>query len=314
VFLYTERRANILRVYITEQDTGLRTPSFPNIHRIMDSKATDNVPRESDTFLSYNPTDPNLRDSPALVHLQRCILQVSAQAVGSGQSLSQVQSRLAQHQTQFDAFLETLDALSRTLEAGLTTAVRNDNAGAALLDAAHEQVRTRQRPERPGTVTAVNAAASAPPQGDFTDTPQFDNGDPDGSRSRTRRMKGVAAQQDLSDENWRAAHFGNWLGDLPESFDNIAQVGHDTQDDTKIRETRSNDRGKSNASANQVDEDSVNPPSIDYPTSDPLPYFTRSESEVLPRGDFENWAEQKRYEFRRNMNPRAYGDSEPKSQ
>jgi hypothetical protein len=284
----------------------------------MHSKATENVPRESDNSLSYKPTDPSLRDSPALVHLQRCILQVTSQAIASGQSLSQVQSRLAQHQTQFDAFLGTLDGLFTPIEAGLTTAVRNDNDGAASLDAAREQARTRQSPERPGTVTAVNAAASAPPRGDFTDTPQFDTGNPDGSRSRTHRMKGVAAQQDLGDGDWRAAHFGNWLDDLPESFDNIAhqpaKVGHNAQDDTEIRETRSNDRGKSNASANQVDEDSVNPPSIDYPTSDPLPYFTRSELEVLPQGDFENWAEQKRYEFRRNMNPRAYGDLEPKSQ
>lgn len=152
------------RVYITEQDIGLQHTLLLQRHQTMDSKATENAPGQSDYFLSYNPTDPSLRDSPALVHLQRCILQVSAQAIEAGNSLSQVQSRLAQHQTQFDAFLRTLDGLFRPLpptnriqrrvlngppqhnrspevptlllDPALTTAVHNDSAGAAPLDVA----------------------------------------------------------------------------------------------------------------------------------------------------------------------------------
>lgn len=73
--------------------------------------ATNNAPGETGTFLSYRPTDPNLRDSPALVHLQRCILQVTAQAVKSGTSQSLVQSRLSQYRTQLDASLGILGGL-----------------------------------------------------------------------------------------------------------------------------------------------------------------------------------------------------------
>ena len=85
--------------------------------------AADNASRESDHFLSYRPTDPRLRDSPALAHLQQFILQVGAQAFGSGTSLSLVRSRLSEHQTQFDAFLGTLDGLFRPRDADLTTAM-----------------------------------------------------------------------------------------------------------------------------------------------------------------------------------------------
>lgn len=100
--------------------------------------ATDDASRESEDFLSYTPTDPNLRDSPAFVHLQRCILRVAAQAIGSGTSLSLVRSRLSQHQAQFDAFLGTLDELFLPQDADLMTAMRSDNVGAASFDVAQE--------------------------------------------------------------------------------------------------------------------------------------------------------------------------------
>ena len=242
----------------------------------MDSMATDNDPRESDTSLSYRPTDPILRDSPALVHLQRCIIQVTSQALASGHSLSLVQTRLAQHQTQFDAFLGTLDGIFRPRDADLMTPVRNDNVGAASLDATHEQasqsiLRTRQSPKRPGTVTADNAAASAPPKGDFTDTPQSGPGNLDGSGNRTRRVKGVAAQQGLSDEEWRTAHFGTGLDDLPESFDNIAhqpaQIGHDSQGDTELPDNRLHHNKKRKTSQDQVDAGPIDPPGIGDPAA-----------------------------------------------
>ena len=46
------------------------------MYQTLDPMAVDNVSRESDYLLSYNPADPDLRDSPALAHLQRIILQV----------------------------------------------------------------------------------------------------------------------------------------------------------------------------------------------------------------------------------------------
>jgi hypothetical protein len=36
----------------------------------MDSMAAEDASRESEYFLSYTPTDPNLCDSPAFVHRQ----------------------------------------------------------------------------------------------------------------------------------------------------------------------------------------------------------------------------------------------------
>lgn len=255
----------------------------------MDSMATDNAPRESVTSLSYTPTDRTLHDSPALVHLQRCILQVAAQAIEAGHSLSQVQSRLPQHQTQFDAFLGTLDGLFRPHDADSTTAVRNGNDGAASLDGTHEQARTRQSPKRPGTVAADNAAASAPPGGDFTDTPQYGPGNPDGFEKRTHRATRVAAQQDLSDDDWRAKHFGNWLDDLPKSFDNIAdqpaQVGHDAQDDTELPDTQPNPNKRRKASVDQVQDKAIDPPGVEDPTANPVLTRAEYEPDVLPQGE-----------------------------
>lgn len=177
--------------------------------------------------------------------------------------------------------------------------MRSDNIGAATLDVAQEQaprsmLRTRQSRRLLGIVTSDDAAATAPPEDVFTDTPQFGSGIPDGSGHRTRHVKVVAAQQQLSDEDWRATHFGNWLEGIPRVPDNIAQQlaqsGHDEHE----------------TSANQVDNDSVDPPSTGYPVSDPLPSVTRPEFDLNTRNEFEYWAALKRDEFRRNLDAGAY--------
>lgn len=287
----------------------------------MDPLAADKASRESDYFFSYRPTDPRLRDSPALAHLQQFILQVGAQAFGSGTSLSLVRSRLSEHQTQFDAFLRTLDGLFQPRDAGLATAMRSDNIGAAHLDVAQEvpqfMPRSRTSPKRPRNAKAYDVAAPDYPEDVFTDTPRYGPDNPDGFGNRTRRVKAVAAQQDLSYEDWREARFSSWLEGLPELPSNIphklAQSGHEPQDDTKQRETRHNDHDKHKTSASQVKNNPVYAPSKDYPKSDPLPYYTRSEFDVHPRDEFESWAEQKRHEFRQRLNLKAYRDPQPAS-
>lgn len=341
VFLHAKRRANIRLVYIIYQQSkmsGFSTPSFQTIHQTMDSVPTENAPRESDTLLSYNPTDPNLRDSPALVHLQQCILQVAAQAVGSGHSLSLVQSRLSQHQTQFDAFSGTLDGLFRSRDADLTTTARNVDVAAASFDVAQEEhleTISRVRHTRPlepkqpiGNATApqedpnyegwrakleqqtrgvyINAAAPLQPQAPFARTPQFGSGNPGNTANHTQNRP-VAAQQSLNDEDWRVAHFVRWLETIPEPPDNIAhqiaQSGHDIQNDTKPRGNQPDDHDRGNAPANQLDGNSSDPPSIKVPTR------TKSESDLPPPDEFAYWSARVRREFRRDLNPRVFGES-----
>lgn len=172
-------------------------------------------------------------------------------------------------------------------------------------------LRTRQSRKRLGTVTSGNAAATAPPEDVFTDTPQFGSGNPGRSGNRTRHVKAVVAQQHLDDEDWRATHFGNWLEGLPEPSSNIAQQlappGHDAQDDTELRRPRPNNgHDKHENSASKVDNDSVYPPNTGYPVSDPLPTITRPEFDINPRDEFESWAAQKKDEFRRKPDAGAY--------
>ena len=198
----------------------------------------------------------------------------------------------------------------------------SNNIGAAPLDVAQEKVpqfmtRSRTSPKRPRNATAYDAAAPDYSEVVFTDTPQYGLDNPDGFGNRTRRVKAGAAQQDLSYEDWREARFSSWLEDLPELPSNIphelAQSGREPQDDTEQHETRHNDYDKHKTSANQVENNSVYPHSIEYPNSDRLPYYPGSEFDVHPRDEFESWAEQKRHEFRRSLNPKAYRDPQPAS-
>jgi hypothetical protein len=253
----------------------------------MDVMATDSSDASSDYFW-YKPTDPNLRGSPALSHLQWCIDEVESEAVKSGNSRDLVRSHLSQHQTQFDAVLGTLGGVFRLRDADQTTAARSDNITAASLDTAQKQrpeTISRVRHSRPlnlqqpkwrgpaarnsaarlvvprstrqykpqntdsmekhiqqksmdaqqnpsdedrrakleqqiRAMAAIKAAAPSHFRASFAREPQFGSGNPDYMANQTQN-RSIAARQDLSDEDCRAEHFGNWLEDLPKLPDNI---------------------------------------------------------------------------------------------
>ena len=341
-----DRRANTRRNYIIEQGTG-HIPSSATIHHITDLMSTNDAASDADSFISYKPTDPNLRDSPALVHLQRCILKVTSQAIESGSSLSLVQTRLSQHQKQFDAFLATVDGLFRSSDADLTTAMRSDNGGAASFDAGKEEntetvshLRRNKRSlniKKPiedmtaaeiasaqwreklkqhlRTALATHKAAPSHLGNAHPDTSQSRPGIPDHTSNHTQA---VAAQQNLSDEDWRAAQFGNWLEGLPKLPDSIehqlAQSSNIAHGDANLRDNKPNDPDRRSTPANEVDGNFFDPPSINYPVSEPLPTFTRLEFDINDRDDFESWAAQKRDEFRRDLDRRANGGPQPEDQ
>jgi hypothetical protein len=69
-------------------------------------------------------------------------------------------------------------------------------------------------------MAAIKAAAPSHFRASFAREPQFGSGNPDYMANQTQN-RSIAARQDLSDEDCRAEHFGNWLEDLPKLPDNI---------------------------------------------------------------------------------------------
>lgn len=98
--------------------------------------ATPNAPADPDPLPFYTPTDPDLRTSPALLHLVSCIKSAALQAIGSGSSNDVVWLSLSQHQTKFDNVLSILDGVFHLRDTALTPAMRHANLATATVDVA----------------------------------------------------------------------------------------------------------------------------------------------------------------------------------
>lgn len=305
--------------------------------------ATSDAPPDSEPSRFYTPTDPALRRSPALPYLEWCIMRVAWQATEAGSPRDLVWDSLSQRQTQFDAVLSTLDGAFHLLGTDLTPAMNKKYFAAAFLDIAWLQAPQSQaylfRDPRKDSSADNNHASGAAPNGNphqrtGLSRSQFEAAvlelaDHSQVADYIRRHKEAEAarqhhvdtdlrepQRAPVDEDWRAANsrvVGNWLEGIPQAPDNIArqltQSDHDSQDDPILRDTQPDDYDKRSAF-----DDSIRPPSIGHVTSDPLPAFTRPDIDINPHDEFESWAEQKRDEFRRNLNLKAYDGSPPTSQ
>jgi hypothetical protein len=151
-------------------------------------------------------------------------------------------------------------------------------------------------------MAAIKAAAPSHFRASFAREPQFGSGNPDYMANQTQH-RSIAARQDLSDEDCRAEHFGNWLEDLPKLPDNIEhrliQSGHNARHDTEFRGNQLDGHDRGDASTNQFDGISFDPLSREVPTR------TKSESDLL-KDKFSPWAARKREEFRQTFNARTH--------
>lgn len=253
---------------------------------------------DPDDYPFFTPTDPSLRRGTAAFHLEVCIHDVASEAVKHGNSKALVRNRISQHQAQFDAVLDTLDTIFRIGDTQPTAEEQSDN----------------------GAVAASDEAEDAPTSfgNDFPDPPQSSIGNHGGFENQIRQVKAEAAQQHLSDEEWRLADFGSWLEGLPEPSGDIAhqlaRSSSNAQIDIELRNDQPDNRDRRNASVNQIDVVLVDRPGVGDPTADPMPTRTRSESDLHRPGKFDAWTERKREVARRAQSPGAYGGRRPASQ
>lgn len=278
-------------------------------------------PSKPGVFSFYIPTNPVLRDTPAFNHFQSCIAKAVEHALESGTPEDVVRHCLEQKQTQFDTVLRTLDRIFRLGDALQTAATHGDDVAAASLHVAEEQApqsstNLSQRstmfapaqfhrshklpdpslPQQTASVTAdwngQNAADSLRIGDNFPDTPQFSLGKSDGLRNREQHLVAVAAQRSRIDEKRRAANtnmVGDWLENGPEFPDDheqqLAQSGHDTQDDIALPDAPPNPNKRRRTFFNQGDDTVVDLPGIGDPTGNPLPFRAKDQSNFSPRGE-----------------------------
>lgn len=231
---------------------------------------------DPDDYPFFTPTDPSLRRGTAAFHLEVCIHNVASEAVKHGNPKALVRDRISQHQTQFDAVLDTLDTIFRIGDTQPTAGMQSDH----------------------GAVASSGEAEDAPAfsGNDFPGPPQSSTGNPGGVENRTRQVRATATQQNLSDEEWRAAHFGKWLEGLPE-------FSGDVEHQLARR-----------ASVGQVDGVPVDCDGAGDPTTDLAPTWPRSESGLHIPGEFHAWTARKREVARRAENLGVYGGRRPASQ
>jgi hypothetical protein len=86
---------------------------------------------DPDDYPFFTPTDPSLRRGTAAFHLEVCIHNVASEAVKHGNPKALVRDRISQHQTQFDAVLDTLDTIFRIGDTQPTAGMQSDHGAVA---------------------------------------------------------------------------------------------------------------------------------------------------------------------------------------